>query len=193
MEIDEELWATHQYQVLVSFAHHLAYYRELKRCYDELGVKSEFWTRTIDTHLLQAIVDWCMIFGADSNEVHWKNVATDEETQHSFRSYLLGVTGLTKIQWHACWSDMTTFRNNFVAHRTVKKTYPPVPVMDTTLLVATAYDDWLRNSVAAAFEEPSLRARYERLIRVSGEWFPKLVSFGPTIEDEYEGNVPSKS
>jgi hypothetical protein len=192
MKLDEEFWATHQYQVLVSFVHHLAYYRALKRCYDESRVESEFWTRTIDAHLLRAIIDWCMVFGADSNEVHWKNVAVDEATQHSFRSHLLAVTGLTKGQWHAYWADMTIFRNNFAAHRTVTATYPSVPIMDMALLVATAYDDWFRSSVAAAFDEPSLRARYDRLMRVSGESFLKLVGSGPTVEDEYEGNPPPR-
>jgi hypothetical protein len=193
MKLDEELWATHQYQVLVSFVHHLAYYRVLKRCYNVSLAESEFWTLTIDAHLLRAIIDWCMVFGADSNEVHWKNVAVDEETQNAFRSHLLAITGLTKEQWHGYWLDMTTFRNSFAAHKTITVNYPPVPILDMAMLVATTYDDWFRNSVAAVFEEPALRARYDKLIRVSGDLFLKLVGSGPTVEDEYEGSSPPRA
>jgi len=193
MKLDEDLWAQHQYQVIVSFIHHLAYYRVLKRCYDESRQESEFWTRTIDAHLLRAIIDWCMVFGADSNQVHWKKVAIDDEAQCHFRRHLLSVIGLTKEQWDTYWSDMTTFRNDFAAHRIVAPVYPSVPDMDTALLIATTYDDWFRNSVTALFDEPSLRARYDRLIRVSEETFLKLVSFGPTVDLEYEGSPPPRA
>ena len=193
MKLDEDLWAQHQYQVIVSFIHHLAYYRALKRCYDESGQKSEFWTRTIDAHLLRAIIDWCMVFGADSNQVHWKKVAIDDETQCIFRCHLLSVIGLTKEQWDTYWSDMTTFRNDFAAHRIVEPAYPSVPNMDTALLIATTYDDWFRSSVTALFDEPSLRARYERLMRVSKDTFMKLISIGPVVELEYEGKPPQRT
>ena len=192
MQIDEDLWADHQYQVIVSFIHHLAYYRVLKRCYDESGQKSEFWTRTIDAHLLRAITDWCMVFGTDSNQIHWKKVVADEEAQSRFRSRLLSV-GFTKEQWDNYWSEMTTFRNNFTVHRIVAEKYPTVPKMDTALLIATTYDDWFRSSVEASFSEPPLQARYDRLIRISGEPFSKLISIGPIIEPEYEGNLPQES
>ena len=190
MRFDEELWGTHQYPVLVSFVHHLAYHRTLRQCYEKSQIESEFWRRTISVHLLQAIIDWCMVFGADSNDVHWKKVVVDKETQNSFRSRLLSVTGMTNEEWQAYWLRMTTFRNDFVAHKVVKTDYPSVPVLDMALLVVTAYDDWFRNSVSASFIEPPLKVRYEKLMRVSGETFVKLVSSGLMIEDEYEGNPP---
>lgn len=193
MTLDEDLWAQHQYQVIVSFIHHLAYYRVLKRCYDESRQESEFWTRTIDAHLLRAIIDWSMVFGADSNQVHWKKVAIDDEAQCHFRRHLLYVIGLTKEQWDTYWSDMTTFRNDFAAHRIVAPVYPSVPNMDRALLIATTYDDWFRNSMTALFDEPSLRARYDRLIRVSEETFLKLVSSGPIVDLEYEGSPPPRA
>ena len=193
MKLNEELWANHQYQVLVSFIHHLAYYRTLKQYYDVSPIESEFWVRTIDTHLLRSVIDWCMVFGADSSEVHWKNVVVGEKARSSFRSRLLAVTGMAEGQWRDYWSDMTTFRNNFAAQKTVATNYPSVPIMDMALLVATAYDDWLRSSIDAIFDEPSLRARYDRLVRVSGHSFLKLISSGPTVEEEYEGNPPSKT
>jgi len=193
MKLDEDLWAQHQYQVLVSFVHHLAYYWALKRCYDESRSKSEFWTRTIDAHLLRAIIDWCMVFGTDSSEIHWKKVTADHQARSSFRRHLLSVIGLTREEWQTYWSNMTTFRNNFAAHRIVAPVYPSVPNMDVALLAATAYDDWFRGSVAASFGEPPLRARYDRLIRVSGRTFARLISAGPPLDAEYEGHPPRRT
>jgi len=193
MKLDEHLWAEHQYPALVSFVHHLAYYRVLKRCYDESGSKSEFWTRTIDAHLLRAITDWCMVFGADSNQIHWKKVAVDDEARCSFRRHLLCAIELTREQWDTYWSDMTTFRNDFAAHRIVAPVYPLVPYMDVALLAATAYDDWFRSSVTVSFGEPPLRASYDRLIRVAGGTFAKLITAGPLLDTEYEGHPPRRT
>ncbi len=174
MKLDEDLWLKHQYQVLVSFVHHLAYYRLLKSSYDESGRKNEFWTRTIDAHLLSAIIDWCMVFGVDKNEVHWKKVITDEVAHNSFRLDLLKAIGLTRDQWDAYWSDMTTFRNDFAAHRTAEPALPCVPNMDTALLVVTTYDDWVRSNA-----EPSLKTRYDELMLIPRGTFAELIKYGP--------------
>lgn len=188
MRIDEELWAEQQYEVLVSFVHHLAYYRTLSEAYADLQVKSEFWKWTIDAHILRAIIHWCMLFGTDSSEVHWKKVIADHSTQSTFRSHLLDVLGFTHDQWEAFWSSMTDFRNKYAAHR--HPPYPPTPTMDTALRVVTTYDEWFRNSVSTIFDEPSLQERYDRLISTSADPLWHAVGLGPTLDQEYEGKVP---
>ena len=185
MRIDEELWATQQYGVLMSFVHHLAYYRTLSKAYADLQIKSEFWKWTIDAHILRAITHWCMLFGADSSKVHWKRVIADDSAQSTFRDHLLDVLGFTHDQWKAYWSSMTAFRNKYAAHR--DPSYPPTPTMDTALRVVTAYDEWFRNSVSASFDDPSLQERYDRLIRTSADPLWHAVSLGPTLDQEYEG------
>jgi len=98
MSLDEELWRKHQYQMLVSFIHHLAYSRVLRRFYLEMQQKSEFCLRTIDAHLLRAIIDWCMVFGTESNQIHWKKVVADENAQRDFRDRLLSVANFSQDQ-----------------------------------------------------------------------------------------------
>jgi hypothetical protein len=122
--------------------------------------------------------------------MHWKKVAVDDEARCSFRRHLLCAIELTREQWETYWSDVTAFRNEYVAHRIDAKVYPSVPRMDVALLAATAYDEWFRSSVTALFEEPSLRARYDRLIRVSAGTFAKLINYGPLVDTEYEGHRP---
>jgi hypothetical protein len=147
MRLDEGLWRKHQYAVLVSFIHHLAYWRCSSRVYADVGRKSEFWVRTIDAHLLRAVIDWCMVFGADSNQVHWKKTVPDLSAQRGCRKRLLADAALKPAQWDAYWNSMTTFRNDFAAHRVAAARYPAVPRMETAFRIATAYDQWLRDTL----------------------------------------------
>lgn len=187
MQIDEDLWANRQYEVLVRFIHHLAYYRTLWRAYTDQQFQSEFWKYTIDAHILRAINDWCTVFGTDSNEMHWKKVFVDDFTQSAFRSYLLSTLGLTLEQWSECRANMMEFRNRYVAHSNIP--YPPLPTMDIALRVVTTYDDWFRNSVDATFDEPSLKERYDRIMRTLKKPLYQAVSLGPTVEQEYEDQL----
>jgi hypothetical protein len=190
--INEDIWAKDQYQVLAGFVHHLAYYRILSDAYTDISRKSEFWTRTIDAHLLRAVTDWCMIFGADSNEIHWKKVVSDESTKASFRQHLMTVTGMSSAQWDSYWLSVTSFRNEYAVHRNNQDKHHAVPMMDMALKIAVSYDDWLRDVMQADFEEPSLRDRYQRLIRTSKQTLAGVVCKGPWLEDEYEGSPPTE-
>ena len=196
MNLNAELWRRHQYSVHVSCVHHLAYWRCAKKMYADLRQDSEFWIRTIDAHLLRAVTDWCMVFGADSNEVHWKKTVPDESDQSAFRSRLLNHLSLNRDGWDAYWAGMTTFRNDFAAHRVTSSRYPVVPKMDTALQVVFAYDQWFRDALREVFtlifDEPPLSARYDRLIRTLSEPLRKMIDLGPTVHEEYEGMPPPR-
>jgi hypothetical protein len=151
---------------------------------------SELWTRTIDAYLLRAVVDWCMIFGADSNEIHWKQVVTDKSDQDDFRSRLLADLSMTEAEWKDYWSSMTTFRNDFAAHRPAKSPHPSVPKVEPAFRAVISYDEWLRGKMHAGFDfvlnEPILLDRYNRLMRTSAEPFEKMIQIGPTVDEEYK-------
>lgn len=194
MKLDETLWANHQYQVLVDFIHHLAYWRCSHAAYTQSGTHSELWIRTIDAYLLRAVVDWCMVFGADSNEIHWKKVVPAKSHQDSFRSRLLAHLGMCEAEWTAYWTGMTTFRNDFAAHRPAKSPHPRVPKMETALQTVIAYDEWVRDVMHAGFDfvlnQPILLDRYDRLMRTSSGPFENMIQIGPTVDQEYEGHPP---
>ena len=151
---------------------------------------SELWTKTIDAYLLRAVVDWCMIFGADSNEIHWKKVVPEKSDQEGLRSHLLEDLGVTEAEWKNYWSGMTTFRNDFAAHRPAKSTHPNVPKMEPAFRAVISYDEWLRDKMHAGFDfvvnEPILLDRYNRLMRTSAEPFEKMIQIGPTVDEEYK-------
>ena len=94
-----------------------------------------------------------MVYGTNSNEIHWKKIVLDEQLQNDFRCYLEKVANLSKSEMDKFWSNMTTFRNEYAAHKTAATHYPNVPYMDTALNIATSYDDWFRSKVDSSFEE----------------------------------------
>jgi hypothetical protein len=191
MKINENLWSQHQYEVLVSFIHHLAYYRALSQAYKSTTIKSEFWTKTIDAHVIRSVLDWCMVFGTDSNKIHWKKVITDKNYQSEFRSILMKDLNISETELKKYWKEMTTFRNDYVAHRMAEPSFPKVPFFDTALKIACLYDDYFRKNVNASFEDDTLSERYERLLRTSKDVIQTIVASGPTVEEEYEGNPPA--
>jgi len=197
MNLNEELWRNHQYGILASFIHHITYWRCFSLAYKDEGHDSEMWTYTTDAHLIRAVIGWCMVFGADSNEVHWKNVVLDTQLQDDFRNYLLDKLSMTNKQWVAYWSDMTTFRNKYAAHRVPEDQYPSLPKMESALQAVIEYDNWLRQMLSKLFipifDEPLLSDRYDRLMRTSILPITKMVKIAPSVKEEYEGNPPEEN
>jgi len=155
-----------QFPIVKRFVYHLIYYRELKAAYDRLQLQSEFWTHTIDAHVLQAAIHWCMVFGSDGcNPTHWKNLSNNgsEELQQSFRSGLSEQTNLTPDEWQKYWDAMNEFRGKYAAHRELGFC-EPVPDFTSALQVAYYYDHWIREVISPdIFEEPRLENSAEAL------------------------------
>ena len=149
-----------QFPIVKTFLYHLTCYRELKYIYQELDLKSEFWTHTIDAHLLQAAILWCMVFGSHGcNSTHWKKLSDQdrEKLEDSFRDGLFRNTELTKEKWDAYGKDMRDFRNGYAAHRELNYA-KPVPQFKIAEEVAYFYDEWIRELIAPdILEEPPLK------------------------------------
>ena len=184
--INEPLWAEHQYGVMANFIHHIAYWRCCSKEYQKSGIRSELWAKTSNAHLLLAVVNWCMVFGTDSNEIHWKKVVIDKADQNDFRRRLLADLEMTKREWDEYHGSMTLFRNTFAVHLSSNSPYPTLPMMDPAMRTAFSYDEWLRDKIDAVISEPTLQNRYHRLMRTSAEPFKKMIQIGPTIDEEYE-------
>jgi len=148
-----------QFPLAKKFVYHVTYYRTLLNEYQKYGIKCEFWTHTIDAHLLQAAILWCMLFGSDGcNPTHWKNLSTDQsdELKRSFRDGLPQSTGINGEHWVQYHKEMTDFRNEYVAHRELQYK-KPVPNFDIALKVVYYYDHWIRGIIVPdVMEEPLL-------------------------------------
>lgn len=72
---------TEQVYILKEFLCHYASYKYLHEKFEYLCKfgSQEFWVFTINAHYFQSINLWCMVFGTDKNEVHWKNLGLNGE------------------------------------------------------------------------------------------------------------------
>lgn len=167
-----------QFPLVKRFLYHLLYYRTLHEAYIRNQLQSEFWTHTIDAHLLQALINWCMVFGSDGcNPTHWKKLSLTQshELQEGFRKGLIEHTGIKWTEWEEYWKRMTAFRDKYAAHRELDFS-APVPNFDLALKVAYYFDDWIRWIISPdSFEEPSLRESEERISKTFASLADKLL------------------
>ena len=165
MNYDFDIFS-YQFPLAKQLVYHITYYHQLHSLYARMRLKSEFWTHTIDAHLLQATIVWCMLFGSHgSNPSHWKKLTqTDSnELQRSFREGLFRETSLDKTHWDSYWKNMVRFRNEFAAHRE-SPFQGVVPDFGIALEVAFFYDRWIREVISPVpLEEPSLHSSAKEL------------------------------
>lgn len=168
-----------QFPIVKQFIYHLTYYRALLTEYSARGVQDEFWSLTIDAHLLRATINWCMVFGSDnSNPIHWKKIfsAPSEKLYSRFRSGLYKEIGLDAQEWKAYWTAMIDFRNRYAAHRDGEYTNP-VPHFDPALAAAFHYDQWVRTVIAPIpLDELPLKDFAESLRKAATPLAGKLLS-----------------
>lgn len=168
-----------QFPIVKKFLYHMTCYRELHRTYQDLDLKSEFWTHTINAHLLQASILWCMVFGSEGcNPTHWKKLCNQdrEKLEDSFRKGLFKNTELNQKKWDDYWHEMNNFRSGYAAHRdwNYSKT---VPKFKTAEEVAYYYDKWIRELIEPdIFDEPSLK---ESVAMMKKEIMPLVMHYLP--------------
>ena|SRR5258708_20821996 len=169
-----------QFPIVKEFVYHLVYYRALGAAYSRHQLKSEFWAATINAHLIRAVIVWCMVFGSDSSDIHWKRLS--DKTPAKFRAgFYKGLeqrTGFDKLRWERLRKQMTDFRNKFVAHHELIDPLPVVPLLDGALDVVYFYDNWVRKVITPAFVEPLLKASAERIKKDVTPLIERFMSLG---------------
>jgi hypothetical protein len=178
MKFDEKLWLSYQHSMLVGFVHHLAYHRVLLDYLIRSGALSELWNRTISAHAVVATVEWCKVFGADSNETHWKKAVLESQDQIMFRNELLRATAMTVGQWDAYWKEMKYFRDKYVAHRDVSSNRRDVPLFDAALLISIAYDEWVRATFSPNLRGMELREEHQNAKVAATDLAERLQKYG---------------
>lgn len=158
MSFDRKVF-THQYVLAQDFVRHAAYARAIKKRLHGRKPTSNFWPQTYNAHVEAAIHDWCKIFGVDgSNATHWRHTPKVDvkEMQEDLRKRIYKKAGLDSKTWYKYWDSMCTFRNKYSAHVEIDAN-PYLPLLDTGVKVAYAYDGWIRNLIKPDFiDEDSL-------------------------------------
>ncbi len=137
--------------LLHRFARSLTYFREIRKrigCNKSSIKNSWFWTETLNSHLKMSVIDWCIIFGTDDNDIHWKKATIGHtgEFQNNFRLIIYEKTCLNKQEYQEYHKELIDFRNKYVAHVDMSHT-EPVPIMDNALKVAITYDEFIRKEL----------------------------------------------
>ena len=94
------------------FARNLAYYKsgwEGKR----LKVPNEFWVTVNGNFVDICVLEWCKLFGDDSDKHHWKQIVGDKDR---FISEMLDKLKVSQYELEECWKSFRKYRDKFFAH-----------------------------------------------------------------------------
>jgi hypothetical protein len=89
-----------------------------------------FWRLIYGDLLDVAVLEWCKIFGTDTEPTHWKRVVPDPGC---FRNDLLAALKIDQAAWAAYWEEMKTYRDTSVAHHVDASPVTHYPVLDLAL------------------------------------------------------------
>ena len=144
-----------QLDLLWHFTRSLAFYRVIQQDFYNIGSNKGFWECTMNAHYLRAITDWCIVFGADSNEAHWKKLTLDEKEkfQSEVCPLIRDAANFTQDEWTQYHTEVTKFRNGYASHRNVSFTCN-VPSLDKAYEIAKSYFEWLKELLRPATNIP---------------------------------------
>lgn len=135
----------YQQRILTSFIFHYLTYEGLRAKREKLKGEERFWIYTSNAHVFQCFNYWCMVFGSDKNETHWKHLSfNSDKGSGGFKKELL--KELSESEWTTTWSEMTTFRNQFTAHRDTNFN-KPVPYIDNAYKTVIVYMKWIKKQL----------------------------------------------
>ena len=113
---------------------HLARSAHLKRVLTKIDPDPDlnFWRLILGNHLDISVLEWCKIFGSNSEATHWKNVVPEVE-HDSFRTNLLNRINMSQVEWESYWKKMKQYRDRQVAHYGELPSDAKYPVLDSAL------------------------------------------------------------
>jgi hypothetical protein len=139
---------TEQLYILRDFLFHYTSYRVLQQKFYELSKlgSQEFWICTLNAHYFQAINLWCMIFGSNNNETHWRKLGLPGELQPE----ILKATGMTENEYKNYWDSVIEWRNKYSAHRDpdFRESTPDLKLARTIVI---AYENWVEENIDVIF------------------------------------------
>ncbi|QYF82839.1 hypothetical protein KY492_00510 [Brevibacterium sp. PAMC21349] len=136
-----------QYEILRSFLYHYSSFRYLHQKFDNLCRfgSQEFWVYTINAHYFQSINLWCMIFGTDNNETHWKKLRLEGQ----LKPIILSKLELSEKDYDLYWNSLVEWRNKYSAHR-VPGFIENTPDLKIARMVVFIYEDWVARNIDAS-------------------------------------------
>jgi len=142
-----------QYPVVAFFVQHIAYYRGLHSKFAEVAAHRDFWRSTCDAHPKLATVSRCNVFGAESEDLHWRKTPAAEVVDQAAQDFR---------QRQADHKSVLDFRNTYLAHLDVHTPFfQSVPDFDPAIQTVFAYQEWVRELTRpVSLNQPALSVQY---------------------------------
>ncbi|KAB2823089.1 hypothetical protein [Aliivibrio finisterrensis] len=99
------------------------------------------YTHISNTLLSDATIQWCKLFGTDSESTHWKKLIINHS---GFREYLFETIKQDKNGFREYQLSMLTFRDKWVAHYESNFPHGTVPLFEIAVSSATALQEYLK-------------------------------------------------
>jgi hypothetical protein len=99
-----------------------------------------FWRLIYGNLLDVAVLEWCKVFGTDTEPTHWKRVVADHD---AFRNALLTALKIDQASWAAYWEKMKSYRDTLVAHHFDDSPVTHYPTLDVALESCYFYYSYL--------------------------------------------------
>ena len=115
----------------------LAFYRAGRKDDGSLLNKSDFGATVNNNFIDVAVLEWCKLFGNDSEKHHWKNIV---KSKTFFRNELLAYLKTDIKSFRKFWKKSTTYRNRFLAHLDSDETML-IPEMEFARMSVSFYYD----------------------------------------------------
>lgn len=105
---EEKIKRSYAYQIdsLLNFVRQLTYHKAIREVAPDL--KQNFWRYIFNNHMEMAVLEWCKLFGANAEHLHWSKVFNDKE---NFRNHILNSTNMTRDEWNKYWKELCDYRN----------------------------------------------------------------------------------
>lgn len=113
--------------------------------------------------LYDTVVNWCKIFGVDSEDCHWKRVIKDHD---AFRSFLLDRLRIGQPAFGSYQKSVLEFRNKWVVHFDPQYDHSVIPDLEIAHESALALHEYLRQSPmdGAYYNGPNSMPKFGRMV-----------------------------
>ncbi len=147
---------------LIYVIRNAANYRSLVKYKNDFD--QNYWIQIFNNFFDMAVLEWCKVFGTDSEPTHWKTIVNDHA---SFRKSLLSCIGLDESGWSKYWREVKDYRNNIITHF---KKIPDLhyPSLDVIINSTFYYYGWLQTELdkRGIIQEPKdLEDYYHRCLK----------------------------
>nr|WP_287412670.1 hypothetical protein [Pseudodesulfovibrio sp.] len=141
-----------QWNVLFSIGRSHIYRKHLQSLLERLadGDYKNAVTQTQNTMFSTFLLDWCKIFGANNNEIHWKKallnhktieghtICTKQQYATIVKQFIFEHAEITEAESQSATNAMKDARNKYAAHINFQR-MPVMPYLDIPYKIARAY------------------------------------------------------